>query len=86
MGNDSNPKKLTGSATTTIGSSLLYGISINTTLTGTLIVKESTVAIGTFAIGTVAGTYWIVPNGTRFASLSFTLSAADDVTAFTKIQ
>lgn len=85
MGNESNVKLLTGSATTTIGSALLFGISINKTLTGTLIVKESTGAVGTFAIGTTPGTYWLSSNGIRFASLSFTLSAGDDVSAFTKV-
>lgn len=86
MGNDSNPKILTGSASTTIGSCLLYGISVNTALAGTLLVKEGATTLASFAIGTVAGTYWIVPNGTRFGNLVFTLSAGDNVTVFTRIQ
>lgn len=85
MGNESNPKKLAGTASTTLGSVLLFGISVNTTLTGTLIVKEGATALGTFAIGTTPGTYWLVTNGVRFANLVLTLSAADDATVFTKV-
>lgn len=85
MGNEANVKKLTGSATTTFGSCLMYSISINTALAGTLIVKESGTAVGTFAIATPAGTYHLVPNGARYTNLTIALSAADDVTAFTKV-
>lgn len=83
MRKDSNPLPLTGSGTTTIGSSYLYGISINKTLTGTLAVNESGTAKGTFAIGTTPGTYWLSSDGIRFTNLSLTLSAGDDVTVFT---
>lgn len=82
MGNESNPKKLTASASTTIGSVRLFGVSVNTTLTGTLIVKEGSTVLGTFAIGTTPGTYWLSSNGIRFANLVIALSAADDATAF----
>lgn len=85
MGNDSYPKKLAGTATTTLNSCFLYAISINKTLTGTLTVNESGTAVAQFAIGTVAGTYHIVPNGVRYAVLTLVLSAGDDCTAFIKI-
>lgn len=85
MGNDSNPKKLTATGTTTLTSVFLYGISINKTLAGTLTVNESGTALGQFAIGTTPGTYWIVPNGTRISVPTFVLSGADDVTIFTRV-
>lgn len=85
MGNEANVKKLTGSATTTFGSALLFGVSVNTTLAGTLIIKEAGTAVATFAIGTTPGTYHIVPNGVRYSALTIALSAADDATAFTKV-
>jgi len=84
MGNESNPKKLTGTATTTVGSCAVYGININKTLTGTLTVNESGTAVGQFAIGTLPNTYFSVPNGVRFANLTLVLSAGDDVTLFSK--
>lgn len=84
MGNDSNPKKLTASGTTTVGSCLMYGVSINKTLTGTLTVNESGSAIAQFAIGTTPGTYMLVPEGCRYANLTVVLSAADDATIFTR--
>ena len=85
MGNDSNPKKLTGSGTTTLGSVFLYGISINKTLTGTLTVNESGTAVASFAIGTLPGTYHIIPHGVRYTVLTIVLSAGDDCTVFTKV-
>lgn len=84
MGNESNVIKLTGSGTTTIGSCLMYNISVNKTLTGTLTVNESGTAIGQFAIGTTPGSYHVVPNGARYANLTLVLSAGDDCSAFTK--
>jgi hypothetical protein len=84
MGNDSYPVKLTGTADTTLGSCLLFGISINKATTGTVTPKEGSTALGQFAASTAAGMYWTVPNGARFANLVITLSAADDVTAFVK--
>ena len=84
MGNDSNPLKLTGSGTTTLGSVFLMGICINKTLTGTLTVNESGTATGQFAIGTTPNTYHALPNGGRYAVLTFVLSAGDDVTVYTK--
>lgn len=84
MGNYSNPKKLTGTGTTTLGSCLIYGISVNKTLTGTLTVNESGTAVGQFAIGTTPGTYHMTPNGTRYATLTLVLSAGDDVTVFSR--
>ena len=84
MGNDSNPLKLTGTGTTTIGSSFLYCININKTLTGTLTINESGTAIGQFAIGTATGSYHVLPSGARYANLTFVLSAGDDVTVYTK--
>lgn len=82
MGNDSYPKKLTGTGTTTLNSCFLYGIAINKTLTGTLTVNENGSAVAQFAIGTVPGQYHLVPNGVRYAVLTLVLSAGDDCTAF----
>ncbi len=84
MGNDSYPVPLTQSGTTTLKSCFLYAIAVNKTLTGTLIVKEQGVAMGTLAINTPIGTYHIVPNGVRYSALTLVLSANDDVTVFIK--
>lgn len=84
MGNDSNPKRLTASATTTLGAVYLYGIAVNKTLTGTMTVDESDRLMALFAIGTTPGTYHLAPNGTRYANLTIALSAADDVTVLTR--
>ena len=84
MGNDANPKKLTGSGTTTLGQAFVYGISINKTLTGTLTINESGTAVGAFAIGTTPGMYMTHPGGVRYSILTAVLSAGDDVTIFTK--
>ena len=54
MRNDSNPKQLTGSGTTTIGSCFLYALCVNKDLTGTMVVKDGTTTIASFAIGTKA--------------------------------
>lgn len=86
MGNDSNPTKLTGTGTTTINSCFLYGIAINKALAGTLVVNENGVAMANFAIGTVPGMYHVVPNGATYFKLTCVLSAADDVTIFTKVR
>jgi hypothetical protein len=86
MGNDSNPTLLTASATTALKSCLLYGISINATLTGTVTIKEGSTSVGAFAATTPPGMYWILPNGTRFAALNIALSTTDNVTAFTRVQ
>lgn len=85
MGSDSNPKQLTASATTTIGSVFLYGICINKVLTGTITVKDGTSVVGTIAASTVAGMFFAVPNGIRFTNLVIILSAADDATCFTRV-
>lgn len=82
MGNETNPKQLTGSATTTLGSVRMMGIGVNKTLTGTLTVKEGTNTVAVFAIGTTPDTYHNVANGVRYSNLSIVLSAADDVTVF----
>lgn len=82
---DSNPKKLAGTATTTIGACLLYGICINKTLVGTLTVQEGATAVGAFAVGTAPGTYHMLPNGGRYANLQLVLSGADDVTVYTGV-
>lgn len=84
MGNDANPLKLTGSGTTTLNSTFLYGIAVNKALTGTLTVNENGTAVGQFAIGTTPGTYHIHPNGVRYYKLTLVLSAGDDVTVFSK--
>lgn len=84
MGNDSNPVKLAGTATTTFGNAYLYCININKTLTGTLTINQLGTAVGQFAIGTAVGSYHVVPNGARYASLTMVLSAGDDVTVYTR--
>jgi len=85
MGNDSNPKQLAGTATTTFGSVLLMGVTINKVLTGTVVIKEGTSTVGTIAASTAAGDYHNIPSGVRYSSLSIVLSAGDDVTAFTRV-
>lgn len=85
MGNDSNPKALATSATTTFGSVFLTGISVGATLTGTITVKEGTNTIIVLAIGTPAGDYLNVPNGVRYSALTIVLSAGDAAAAFTKL-
>ena len=84
MGNDSTAKQLTGSATTTIGAAFLYAICVNKTLTGTLTVSDTGSTVATFAIGTLPGTYHVVPNGARYGSLACALSAGDDVTVYVR--
>lgn len=85
MGNTSNVVKLTGSGTTTLNSVLLYGISINKTLAGTLTVNENGTAVAQFAIGTTPGTYHQIVNGVRYSKLTLVLSAGDDCTAFSNV-
>lgn len=85
MGDDSNPKALGGTATTTFGSVFLMGITIGATLTGTITIKEGTTTILALAIGTPAGDYCNVPNGVRYTSLTVILSANDAAAAFTKV-
>ncbi len=85
MGNDSNPVKLTASATTTLGSVFIYGISVNKTLTGTLTVNDGSTNRALFAIGTTPNTYHAIPNGSRYASFAAALSAADDVTVHVRV-
>lgn len=84
MGNDSNPKKLTATGTTTFNSCFAYGFSINKTLAGTLTINESGTAVAQFAIGTTPQMVHLIPNGVRYALLTAVLSGADDVTAFTR--
>lgn len=84
MGNDSNPKKLTGTATTTIGQCFLYAVNINKTLGGTLSINETGTSVAAFAIGTTPGCYHIAPNGVRYSVLTAVLSAGDDVTLFVR--
>lgn len=85
MGNESNPKQLAGTATTTFGSCMLFGLSINKITTGTIIIKEGANTVATIAIGATQTMLHNVANGVRYNSLSIVLSAADDVTAFTKV-
>jgi len=84
MGNDSNPKKIAASSTTTIGSVMVYAISVNKTLAGTVSVNEGTTNTGIFAATTPPGTYHVTPNGARYGNLIIGLSGADDVTLFSR--
>lgn len=84
MGNDSNPIQITASGTTTIGSCFLYLININKVLTGTVTIKDGSAVLGTIAAATAAGAHHILPSGGRYSNLVVVLSAADDVTAYTK--
>ncbi len=84
MGNDANPIILTASGTTTLNSTFLYGIAINKTLAGTLTINENGVSVGQMAIGTLPGMYHVHANGVRYFKLTLVLSAADNVTAFTR--
>ncbi len=86
MGNDSNPVKLTVSATTTLGSRFLMGVCINKTLVGTMTIQEGATVHANFAIGTAAGMYHTIPNGGNYTNLQFVLSGADDVTVYVKIK
>ena len=85
MGNDSNPRKLTASATTTLGAVYCYGISINKALTGTVIVNDGLSNKAIFAAATPAGMYHTVPFGATYASLAIALSTTDDVTVFVRV-
>lgn len=84
MGNDSYPLKLTVSATTTLGSVMVYAIGVNKTLSGTVTVDNDTARIASFVATTPVGTYHVVPNGTRYSNLKVGLSTTDDVTIFTR--
>ena len=87
MENNAYPLQLTGTGTTTPGGltgTMLYGIAINKTLTGTLTVKEGSSAVGTFAATTAPGMYHLIPQGVRYYKLTLVLSAGDDVTAFVR--
>ena len=84
MGNESNSKKLTASATNTIGSVMLYGIGVNKTLAGTVTVFNDTTNVATFATTAIPGTYHAIPNGVRYGNLVIVLSGADDVTIFAR--
>jgi hypothetical protein len=86
MGNDSYPILCTASGTTTVGSCLLYGVAINKTTVGTVTVQEGATSVGAFAASTAVGSYFVLPNGTRFGNLEVVLSGADNVTIFVKKQ
>lgn len=86
MGNDSNPTKLTASATTTLGAVYLYAISINKVLAGTVTVNDGIANKAIFPAAVAAGTYHVVPNGAAYASLAIALSTTDDVTVFTRVR
>lgn len=85
MGNDTNPKKLTGSATTTLGAVYLCGISVNKTTTGTVTVNDGVTNRAIFAASTPVGMYHAVPFGATYANLAIALSAGDDVTVFVRV-
>ena len=81
------PKALTANGTTTIGACVLAGIFVNKAMTGTLVIKDDTVTVGTIAATSPAGSYWICPQGTAFGNLSIVSnSAADDASiAFSNV-
>lgn len=85
MGNDSNPRKLTASATTTLGAVYLYGISINKVLVGTVTVNDGNTNRAIFAASTAAGMFHAVPFGATYSSLAISLSTTDDVTVFVRV-
>jgi len=85
MKDASNPIALTQSATTTLGSVCLTGITIGVTLAGTVTVKEGTKTIVSFAATTPPGDYLNIPQGVRYGSLSIVLSTTDTVAAFTTV-
>lgn len=85
MGNESNVLKLAAATATTLGSKLMFGIGINKTLVGNMIIAEGSTAVANFATGTTPNTFHVVPNGVRYNNLVITLATADDVTAFTKV-
>lgn len=85
MDSDSNVKKLTVSATTTLGSVLVTAIGINKTLVGSLSISEGATSVAIFVATTPVGTYHIVPNGARYGNFQANLSTTDDVTVFSRI-
>jgi hypothetical protein len=71
---------LTPNTTNTLGQLVLGGIHINKAMTGTLVIKDGSVTLGTIAAATVAGTFWDVAGGAAFGNLVIVSnSAADDV-------
>lgn len=58
----------------------LVGIAVNTTLTGTMVVKSGSTTIASYAIGTVPGMYLQTTFGTEVFDLQITTSAADSIT------
>lgn len=86
MGNDSYPVPLTQSGTTNLKSCLIYCVSINKTLAGTLILKEGSTAVANFAATTPPGSYHIVPEGARYSNFNAALSTTDDVTVYMRAQ
>lgn len=59
---------------------VIHGIQINKTLVGTLTIKAGSTTIGTFAIGTAVGSYWISTNGIQVESANITTTASEDIT------
>jgi hypothetical protein len=79
-------KALTPNTTNTLGQYRLGAIFINKAMTGTLVIQDGSVTIGTIAASTPAGTYFDVSEGIAFSNLVIVSnSAADDVSvAITK--
>ena len=59
----------------------VQGIFVNKTLTGTMTFKNGATTIGSFAIGTPVGTYWLSSGfGVECGDFQLVTSAADDIT------
>lgn len=58
----------------------LVGLAVNTTTTGTILVKSGATTIASFAIGTVPGMYLQTTFGTEIFDLQIVTSASDSVT------
>jgi hypothetical protein len=85
--NNNNYKQITTAATTTFYGSevnrvILRGIAINQPLTGTLIIKSDTTAIGTIAASTAAGMYWHSEQGIEIEKLTIVNGSSENVTVF----
>jgi hypothetical protein len=87
MHNLNTQKYITTAATTTfsgneVQKTVIHGIAINKTLTGTLTIKQGATTIGVIAATTIPGMYWLSENGIYVDNLSIVNGSTEDVTVF----
>ncbi len=83
-----NYKYITTAATTLLAGTeisriLIKGIHINKVMTGTLTIKSggaSGTTIGIIAASTIAGDYWVTPDGIEVENPAFTNGSTEDIT------